>query len=109
MRRYLRAMTSGDARSPFLPLLLLTIALLLWVGFQTTQLWRERSNLQTVRANQEAPIEQSTKLRSQLDSIARRTAELAGQGNTGARTIVEELRKRGITINPSAPPVPPPR
>ena len=58
------------------------------------------------RARQEAPIQQAGKVRAQLDSIAKRTLELAQQGDAGAATIVEELARRGVTINPSAPVTP---
>jgi hypothetical protein len=80
---------------------LLTVSLLVWTGFQTFQLVRERGALQRLRAGQEAPMQQGAKVRAQLDSIAKRTLELAQQGNAGAATIVEELAKRGVTINPS--------
>jgi hypothetical protein len=86
---------------------LLTIALLTWLGFQTFQIARERGALQRVKASQEAPLQQAGKVRAQLDSIARRTLELAQQGHAGAAGIVEELAKRGLTINPNAPSPPP--
>jgi len=89
----------GPQRSRLWPaVVLLTAALLLWTGFQTFQLIRERGTLQSIRAAQEPTIQQAVKLRGQLDSIAKRTLELAQQGNAGAATIVEELAKRGITI-----------
>ncbi len=90
--------------SLFVPFSLIAMALLVWTGFQTIQLTRERTNLRTFKANQESPVQESLKLRAQLDSIAKRTAELAAQGNAGATTIVEALAKRGITINTSAVP-----
>jgi len=55
----------------------------------------------SVRANQETTYQQAVKLRAQLDSIAAKTQILADQGNAGAKTIVEELQKRGVTINPN--------
>lgn len=84
----------------------LTIALLTWVGFQTFQIVRERVALQRLKTGQEASLRQAGKVRAQLDSIARRTLELAQQGNPGAAAIVEELAKRGVTINPNAPVAP---
>ena len=90
-----------------LPVALGLIGLCIWAGFQTVQLVRERSVLHGLRTNLEAPVQESVKVRAQLDSIAKKTAELAAQGNAGAKTIVEELRKRGITINPN-PPAPAP-
>lgn len=101
---------SGDTQRDVLPIrgLLVPVgvvvaAFALWTGFQTTQLLRERGTLQAIRANQEAPVQEAAKLRTQLDSIARGTQDLANQGNQNAKTIVAELQKRGITINVPAP------
>ena len=86
------------------PVVLLTIALLLWTAFQTFQFGQERAALQRIRAAQEPTIQQAVNVRAQLDSIAKRTLELAQQGNSGAAAIVEELAKRGVTIKPDAAP-----
>jgi hypothetical protein len=43
-------------------------------------------------------------LRTSLDSLARETALLAEKGNPGAKLIVGELARRGVTINPNATP-----
>ena len=87
---------------------LLATAMLVWLGFQTFQLARERSTLGTIKVNQETTIAQAQRVRGQLDSIARRTLELAQQGNAGAAAIVEQLARRGVAINPSAPATPSP-
>lgn len=104
---------SGDTHKDSLPLrglavsvCLVVVAFALWTGFQTTQLLRERGTLTAILASQEAPVQEATKLRTQLDSIARGTQELANQGNANAKTIVTELQKRGITINVPAPAAP---
>ena len=96
-------MSDAPARV-FVPVALLAVTLLLWVGFQTTQLLREREGLQTLRQGQEAQVQSSQKLRASLDAIASGTAKLAGQGNPNARLIVDELKKRGVTINPNQQP-----
>ena len=92
-----------DTYSPFLPLLLIAATLLILTIFQSTQLIRERSALNQVKINQDNPIQESQKVRSQLESIAKKTAQLAEQGNPNARLIVEELKKSGVTINPNFP------
>ncbi len=89
-----------------IPVCLVVIAFVVWTGFQTSQLMRERGTLQGIRASQEAPVQEAAKLRTQLDSIARGTQDLANQGNPNAKTIVAELQKRGITINIPAPAAP---
>ena len=89
--------------SPFLPLLILALAFLVWASFQTIMLGREAATLKAARENQETQMRNAEKLRQALDAVARDTAKLAGQGNPNARLIVQELRKRGVTINPDAP------
>ena len=92
----------GERRhSPFLPLLLLVIAGVAWPAFQCYQLINERQTLVTIHSNQNRQFEDSTKLRNSLDGIARDTALLANRGNPGAKLIVDELARRGITINPT--------
>jgi hypothetical protein len=91
--------------TPFVPLLLLVTGLLIWAIAQMLQLTSERSTLQTLLTNQAQPYAASQKLRTQLDAIASGTQRLADGGNANARLVVEELRKRGITINPQAQPV----
>jgi uncharacterized protein YoxC len=90
----------------FIPMCLLAVAWTLWAVFQMIMLFQESSNLKTLKANQEPTVQQATKLRAQLDSIAAETAKLAAKGNSGAQTIVDALKKRGITIDPNAKRVP---
>lgn len=100
-------MSEGSAaRSAFVPVLLLALAVVGWSGFQLAQLVIERSSLDATIAGQEPQLEQSKKVRAALDSLATRTARLARDGNANATLIVEELRKRGVTINPETPPAP---
>jgi hypothetical protein len=95
-----------ERSSPWLAVALVTIALVAWFAFQTFQLVRERGVLQSVRAAQEPTIGQAQKLRAQLEAISQKTLELAQQGNSGAKQIVEELARRGVTINPNPPTAP---
>ena len=94
-------------RSPFIPALLLALAVLGWTVFQTTQLLAGRSNLTAAIATQDPQMEPSKKVRAAVESIATRTARVAKAGNANATVIVDELRKRGLSINPDGPaPVP---
>jgi|ABSR01.1.fsa_nt_gi hypothetical protein len=94
-------------RALFLPVLLLTITSLGWFMFQATQLLAERNTLRQSREAQQAQVQQSQQLRDSLDGLARDTARLAERGNPNAKLVVDELRKRGVTINPEAPPASP--
>lgn len=90
--------TPAGTRGPFLPLLLLALAVLGWSVFQTTQLVTERGSLTAGIASQDVQVEQSKKVRERLESLATRTARVARAGNPNATLIVEELRRRGVTI-----------
>ena len=93
----------GEGRGVFVPVLLLALAFLVWAEFQTLMLMRESEALKGLQAGQEQVVQQSGKLRNGLDAIARETLKLADGGNANARLIVDELRKRGVTINLDTP------
>ena len=95
-------MSEHDNRGAFVPLLLVLVTLLLWFGFQTNQLLKERENLATLRANQNTIYANAQKMRTQLEAIAADTARLAQAGHPQATQVVNALRARGITINPDA-------
>jgi cell division protein FtsB len=95
--------TGAEAsHSPFLPLALLTVAVVAWFGYQTVQLVGERSAQKKTLQDQEQVVQNAGKMRAQLDALAAETQRLADQGNPNAKLLVEELRRRGITINPNA-------
>lgn len=88
----------------FVPALLLTLAVVVWFGFQTVHLVREWRQLNLAQSTLQPQEQNATKLRASLDAVATSTANLAAAGNSNARVVVEELRKRGVTINsPAAP------
>ncbi len=73
-----------------------------WMVFQTVQLVRERNHLTQLKANQETALQESTKVRAQIDAITADTAKLAAEGNPGAQRIVAELKKRGFKVGAEA-------
>jgi hypothetical protein len=85
----------------FAPLFLGLLTLAIWFGFQTVQLLKEKENLATLRTNQTKVYENAQKMRTQLDALAAETAKLAQAGNPNAALIVNALKQRGITIDPS--------
>jgi hypothetical protein len=102
-RRLRSRRQAGFERGPFVPLLLGGVALAAWFGLQAWLLVEERTALQTTHASQQQTVDNAAKLRQSLDAIAADTQRLADSGNPNARLLVEELRKRGVTINPNAP------
>lgn len=99
MRAEVRSREGGKGHSSFLPILGLALTLLLLAAFQTAQLSMDRDVLVTVKNNQDAAVSESKKVRTQFESIAKSTGQLAANGNSNAQMIVEQLRKQGITIN----------
>jgi hypothetical protein len=75
-----------------------------WSAFQCYQLVNEKHGLASVYGNQSRPFEDAGKLRNSLEALARETAILADKGNPGAKLIIAELSRRGVTINPNVPP-----
>ena len=97
-------------RSAFLPLLLCGLSLLGWLAFQTSLLWRDQQLLQASHAGQQQTVDNASKLRGSLDTLAADTQRMAEAGNANARLLVEELRKRGVTISaPAAAAAVPPK
>lgn len=94
-----RSPAAAAPAGPFLPLLLLLLAVAGWLGLQTWILVEERGRLRTSHAAQQTTVDNATKLRTALDTLAADTQRLADAGNPNARLLVEELRKRGVTIN----------
>jgi len=89
-----------DARNDlFLPMLLMATALVGWFGMQAYALAGDRKQLTAIMTTQETQVAAALKIRTSLDSLAADTQRLANAGNVNARVIVEELRRRGVTIN----------
>lgn len=88
----------------FVPALLIALAVVVWFAFQTVHLVREWRQLRVAQSALQLQEQNAVKLRASLDAVATSTAKLAADGNGNARLVVDELRKRGVTINPPASP-----
>ena len=96
------AVAPVPVRSPFVPMVLGGLALLGWLGFQTYGLFSERESLTAAHTAQQQTVDNAGKLRASLDALAADTQRIADAGNPSARLLIDELRKRGITINAPA-------
>ena len=79
-------------------LVIVTLAFFLMLGIQLVQLISDRVALINLRTTQEPNVQQSLKVRQQLDAVASGIARLADSGDPSARAIVEDLRRQGITV-----------
>ena len=88
----------NDMRQSNLPFIITLVALLLFFGFQTLSLITERSNLSTVKSNQDQALQEAQKVQNQFQLLVTKTSELADRGHAGAKLIMEGLQKQGIGI-----------
>ncbi|MBS0392023.1 MAG: hypothetical protein JSR23_12885 [Proteobacteria bacterium] len=95
-------LSQGQDYGVFLPMLFALLTLVVWFAFQTSQLLKERDDLKTLNANQEASYANAQKMRGQLDALAAGTARLAQNGNASARKVIDALKAKGISVNPDA-------
>jgi len=79
------------------------ITLVIMIGFQTVQLWRERQALEVALENQSQALLEATRVRKQFEAIAKGSAELAGAGNQNAMAIVTALQKSGVNFQNTPP------
>ena len=98
MKRLLR--TGGSD----VPLALLALAFCLMLVFQMVQLVRQSQSLATVAANQESPLQEAARLRQAADALASDIVQLAQQGNTNAKQVVDEMARQNIKLHPPGPP-----
>jgi cell division protein FtsB len=92
----------GERRALSLPLTLTLVALLIWFGFQTVSLVLERNQLNAVKRNFDAALQEAQKMQAQLQALVSQTSDLASKGNPSAKAVIEELAKKGIPL-PSTP------
>ena len=85
-----------------IPLLIGLAAFVLMLGFQTSQIISQRSAIAATREGQNGPMDESSKVRRQLDALAQSTAGLAEKGNANAQAVIANLARQGVQIHPPA-------
>ncbi len=99
--------TKDLVQSTFVPILLLALAVILSLAVQGVYLILERQQLAGASTSLVPQEQAAAKVRASLEALATSTAKLATAGNPNARAIVDQLRSRGVTINPPATAKPP--
>ena len=83
-----------------LPLILVVVALFALMAFETGQAIHDRGALADLRRSQEPTVQEAIKVRQQLETLAGRTAQLATEGDEGAKTVVDQMKRQGVTLSP---------
>ncbi len=81
-----------------LPVSMLSFVMALFLGFQTTLLVSDRTSLHAAHQQQEKPLEEVAKIKTQVNALAIGTLKLSEQGNKDAQTIIAALKKNGIDV-----------
>jgi hypothetical protein len=98
-------MTWGEERDQVfsglgLPVSLAVVALFVLMAFETAQAIHDRGALADLRRSQEPTVQEAIKLRQQLELLAGKTAQLAADGDEGAKAVVDQMKRQGVNLNP---------
>ena len=96
-------MQQNTVYRPFVPLMMLAAALVIWLGFSTMQLMQDRDDLRLAGEKQQTLVDQSSKLRAQLSAIGNSLIDLREQGNPNATEIMNQLEKSGFKMPSTVP------
>jgi hypothetical protein len=81
------------------PVILVILSLFVLMAFETGQAIHDGGALADLRRMQEPSVQQSIKLRQQLQTLAGKTAELAAAGDAGAKSVVDQMKRQGVTLS----------
>jgi hypothetical protein len=81
-----------------LPLILIVVALFVLMAVEAGQAIHDHGALAELIQAQQPTIDQAVKVRQQLQSLAGKTAELAAAGDSGAKSVVEQMKAQGVTL-----------
>ena len=83
-----------------LPLILVVVSLFVLMAFETGEAIHDRGALAELRRSQETTVQEAIKVRQQLELLDGKTAELAAQGDEGAKTVVDQMKRQGVNLSP---------
>lgn len=93
-----------NIRHLLVPLTLVSVTVFLLIGYQTTQIMRDRDGLNMTKGQQEKAFQDSQRMQNQLNALLVGTQKLADNGNKNAKVITDKLKGMGIQVmNPDAP------
>jgi hypothetical protein len=82
----------------WLPVILIVVSFFVLLAFETGYAVHDRQTLADQQRSQEAVVQEALKLRQQLETLASKTAQLAADGDEGAKTVVEQMKRQGINL-----------
>jgi len=87
----------------WLPVVHVVVAFFVLMTFETGYAIHDRGALSDQRRLQEPTVQEALKLRQQLETLAGKTAQLAAEGDEAAKTIVDQMKRQGVSLGPAKP------
>jgi hypothetical protein len=82
----------------WLPVILVVVSFFVLMAFETGYAIHDREALADQRRSQEPIVQEAIKLRHQLETLAGKTAQLAAEGDEGAKAVADQMKRQGITL-----------
>jgi F0F1-type ATP synthase membrane subunit b/b' len=82
----------------WLPVILVVVAFFVLLAFETGYAIHDRQALADQRRSQEQAGQEALKLRQQLEALAGKTAQLAAEGDEGAKAVVDQMKRHGVDL-----------
>ena len=89
---------NGGAGGWWPPVSLIVVSFFALIAFETGYAIHDRQALAEQRQSQEPVVQEALKVRQQLETLASKTSQLAAEGDEGAKTVVEQMKRQGINI-----------
>jgi hypothetical protein len=83
----------------WLPVVIVAVSFFVLMAFETGYTIHDRDALTEQQQIQEPALQEAIKLRQKLEDLAGKTAQLAADGDEGAKAVVDEMKRQGITIS----------
>jgi hypothetical protein len=83
----------------WLPVLIVAASFFVLMAFETGYTIHDREALAEQQRVQEQALQEAIKLRQKLETLASKTAQLAADGDEGAKAVVDQMKRQGITLS----------
>jgi hypothetical protein len=84
----------------WLPTALVTASFFVLIAFETGYAIHDREALAEQKRLQEPTVQEGLKLRQLLEALAGKTAQLAGEGDEGAKVVIDQMKRQGVVLSP---------
>jgi len=82
----------------WLPVILVVVGFFVLLAFETGYEIHDRQALADQHRSQEQVMQEALKLRQQLEALAGKTAQLAAEGDEGAKAVVDQMKRQGVNL-----------